>query len=137
MRRDSDPLVNTPPVIRAVLAETQSHAILGIDFADGNPSLVPAEVSTLSRALDPHHPSRWIEAFELGNEPDLYPLYGAGLPWQQTQPYFFNYLQAFTEWAGFVHRYVGDTAVGVASPSLGRLGIPWIHGPFTRDFRDS
>ncbi len=132
---DPDPLVNTPPVIRALLHQTESHAILGVDFADGNPSLVPGEVSALVRALGPRHPSSWIEAFEPGNEPDLYQRYGAGLPWQESQPYFLQYLQAFTEWAGLIHQYAGDAAVGVAGPSLGQLGIPWIHGPFTHDFR--
>jgi hypothetical protein len=132
---DPDPLLTTPPVIRAVLRQTDAHAILGVDFFDGNPYLVPGEVSTLVRALDRRHPSRWIEAFEVGNEPDLYQRYGVGLPWQQTQPSFLEYLQAFTEWAGLIHRYAGDPGVGVAGPSLGRLGIPWIHGPFTHDFR--
>jgi hypothetical protein len=132
---DPDPLLATPPVIRAVLRETQSHAILGVDFADGNPYLVPGEVSTLVRALDRRHPSAWIDAFEAGNEPDLYQRYGVGLSWQLTQPLFSDYLQAFTEWAGLVHRYARDPAVGIAGPSLGRLGIPWIHGPFTHDFR--
>ncbi len=132
---DPDPLLNTPPVIRAVLQQTQSHAILGVDFADGDPYLVPGEVSALVGALDRRQPSRWIDAFEIGNEPDLYQRYGAGLPWPQTQPSFAQYLQAFTQWAGLVHRYTGDPGVGVAGPSLGRLGIPWIHGPFTHDFR--
>ena len=132
---DPDPLATTPPVIRAVLRQTQSHAILGLDFFDGNPYLVPGEVTTLVRALDPRHPSRWIDAFEVANEPDLYQRYGAELSWQQTRPLFFDYLQAFAEWAGLVHRYARDPAVGVAGPSLGRLGIPWIHGPFTDDFR--
>ena len=77
---DPDPLATTPPVIRAVLRQTQSHAILGLDFFDGNPYLVPGEVTTLVRALDPRHPSRWIDAFEVANEPDLYQRYGAGLP---------------------------------------------------------
>ncbi|HWE33718.1 MAG TPA: hypothetical protein VG410_09545 [Solirubrobacteraceae bacterium] len=132
---DADPLVNAPPVIRSVLRQTQSRAILGVDFADGDPYLVPGEVSALIDALDRRHPSRWIEAFEIGNEPDLYQRYGVALPWQQTQPSFFQYLQAFTEWAGLIHRYARDPDVGVAGPSLGRLGIPWIHGPFTHDFR--
>jgi hypothetical protein len=132
---DPDPLLNTPPVIRAVLRQTDTHAILGVDFVDGNPYLVPGEVSALVRALDRRHPSRWIEAFEVGNEPDLYQRYGVELPWQQTQPSFLEYLQAFTEWATLIHRYAGDPGVGVAGPSLGRLGIPWIHGPFTHDFR--
>jgi len=132
---DPDPLLNTPPVIRAVLRQTDTHAILGVDFVDGNPYLVPGEVSALVRALDRRHPSRWIEAFEVGNEPDLYQRYGVELPWQQTQPSFLEYLQAFTEWATLIRRYAGDPGVGVAGPSLGRLGIPWIHGPFTHDFR--
>jgi hypothetical protein len=132
---DPDPLARTPPVIRAVLRQTQSHAILGLDFVDDNPYLVPGEVSTLVDALGRRHPSQWIDAFEPGNEPDLYQRYGAGLTWQQTQPLFFSYLQAFAEWAGLVHRYAHDPAIGIAGPSLGRLGIPWIHGPFTHDFR--
>jgi len=131
---DPDPLVQTPPVIRAVLSQTHERAILGLDFIDGNPYIIPGEVSALAGALDRTHPSRWIEAFEIGNEPDLYPRYGVTLAWQRTRPLFYSYLQAFTLWANLVHRYVRDSAVGVAGPSLGRLGIPWIHGPFTSDF---
>lgn len=132
---DPEPLLETPPVIRSVLEQTHERAILGINFIDGDPRLVAPEVTALAGALDPTHPGKWIEAFEIGNEPDLYPRYGVSLAWQQTRPLFWDYLKAFSFWAAIVRYAVHDPTVGVAGPSLGRLGIPWIHGPFTDDFR--
>jgi hypothetical protein len=123
-----------PPIIASLAHRTHGKLILGIDFYSQDATLVAPEVDALVDAIDPRHPSADIEAFEIGNEPDLYPFFGPLVPTPDTNPYFDKYLSAFTSWAGLIRAAARDPAMGIAGPSLGRFGLPWITGSHTSNF---
>jgi hypothetical protein len=109
--------------------------ILGLNLRAHDASLAATEAGQLvrtlgqpARALDPGFgafdsasQSSLIDAFEIGNEPDLYPLYSS-------TGGFDRYLKDFSAWAVTARATAGTAAV-VAGPSLGRVGLPWITGP--------
>lgn len=123
-----------PPIISALARRTNAKLILGIDFVSQDPSLVEPEVSTLLRAIDPTSPYPRIEAFEIGNEPDLYPDFGPTVSPPDTRPYFEKYLSTFNQWANLIRYAADDEGIGIAGPSLGRFGLPWITGTNAGDF---
>jgi hypothetical protein len=124
-----------PPILSALARRTDAKLILGVDFVSQDPDLVAPEVSTLLRAINPRAPYTHIEAFEIGNEPDLYPNFGPGVAPADTRPYFEKYLTTFNQWANLIRYTAVDKTVGIAGPSLGRFGLPWITGTNTVDFK--
>jgi hypothetical protein len=59
---------------RGLAAALDARLILGVNLAGGSPAAAAAEARALARAIGP----RYIQAFEIGNEPDLYGLF----PWR-------------------------------------------------------
>jgi hypothetical protein len=113
----------SPAIVGAVSALARSldaRLIIGLNLKSHDPMLAAAEAAALSRALDPPLYS-FIDAFEIGNEPDLYPIYGAATGFAQ-------YLSDFSAWAAAARAAAGLPTATVAGPSLGRLGMPWISG---------
>jgi hypothetical protein len=128
------PILPTASLISSLARATRAQLILGINLVADNPFLAAAEVEGLVREIDRRPPFRYIDAFEIGNEPDLYPRYGASVSVQQAKPYFLEYLQNFALWAQVIRNAARDQQVGIAGPSLGRLGLPWITGTDAGDF---
>jgi hypothetical protein len=120
--------------IGALARALDAQLILGLNLKAHNPSLAAAEAAVLAHSLgaparqfdtglgslDLAFQSNFIEAFEIGNEPDLYRLYGAA-------DGFDRYLKDFSTWAATARASAGSARV-IAGPSLGRLGLPWISG---------
>ncbi len=137
------PLHRTEGAIRTITAATGARLILGINFAAGRPLWARWDMSTLLRGIEPVTGARDrpapqpgpIAAFEIGNEPDLYPRYGssATAPAQLTLE-FRSYLSDFLRWSRLVRRLGHARGVGTAGPSLGRYGTPWIAGPDLANF---
>jgi hypothetical protein len=119
------PFALGPSIIGAVSALARSldaHVILGLSMRAHQLSLAATEAAALSRALDP--PPLYgdlVDAFEIGNEPDLYPLYSV-------RGGFDRYLTDFGVWTEVARAAASDPGATVAGPSLGRLGLPWITG---------
>jgi hypothetical protein len=108
--------------------------ILGINLIADNPFLAAGEVQGLVHEIERRSPFRYIDAFEIGNEPDLYPRYGDSAPLRQSKRYFLEYLSDFALWAQVISNAADDQHAGIAGPSLGRLGLPWITGTDAGDF---
>jgi hypothetical protein len=119
------PFALGPPIIGAVSALARSldaHVILGLNMKAHQLSLAATEAAALARALDPPPLSGdLVDALEIGNEPDLYPLYS-------TRGGFDRYLTDFGAWTAVARAASSDPGATVAGPSLGRLGLPWISG---------
>ncbi len=128
------PITVPTEAIAALARSTNARLILGIDLDAHSGSRAEAEVQALVDAIQPGQPGRYIQDFEIGNEPDLYPQYGPFVPPAQTEPYFDSYLQDFTAWAQLIRTVAQDPGVGIAGPSLGRLGLPWITGSNAGNF---
>jgi hypothetical protein len=123
------PITLAPAAIAAIARRTRAKLILGIDLEAHNIARVQSEVAALVQEIGPRSPSKYIDAFEIGNEPDLYPAYGPSVAGPATGPYFRQYLSDFTQWGRVIRQVAGDPGIGIAGPSLGRLGMPWITGP--------
>ena len=63
-------------VTRALAVALRARLILGLNLEAGSPKLAASEAGALLGGIGP----RWVRAFELGNEPDLY----ASFPWYHT-----------------------------------------------------
>lgn len=123
-----------PDAIAALAQRTGAKLILGIDLMTHSVHRVGGEVAALEDAIDRRGPPRYIKAFEIGNEPDLYPEYGPMVAPAQSGPYFSSYLGDFTQWAHVIRIAARDPTVGIAGPSLGRSGLPWLTGSNVGDF---
>src|SRR5579884_1738588 len=64
-------------VTRALAGALRARLILGLNLEADSPELAALEARALLDGIG----RRWVQAFELGNEPDLY----ATFPWYQTQ----------------------------------------------------
>jgi hypothetical protein len=128
------PITVAPDAIAALARSTNARLILGIDLEAHSGTRAAAEVQALVHAIDPNRRHGYIQAFEIGNEPDLYPQYGPFVAPAQVQPYFESYLQDFIAWAQLIRTVAQDPGVGIAGPSLGRLGVPWITGSNAGNF---
>ena len=100
---------------RALAADLNARLILGINLASGRVAIAAAEGRTLVSAIG----RRYIQALEIGNEPDLYGVF----PWYvdgrghvyHARPRSYDlaqYTQQFREWAGALPH------VGLAGPAL-------------------
>ncbi len=113
----------TPAWLRvagAVAARLSAQMILGVNLAADDPGLAALEARNLIAGIG----SQFIDALEIGNEPDLYTV----LPWYRSrgvsvfarpQPYAMpEYLSEFARWRGAL------PAVPIAGPAL--AGLPWL-----------
>jgi hypothetical protein len=107
--------------IRALAAALNARLILGVNLAAGNPKLAGAEARALVHGLG----RRYIQALEIGNEPDLYshfPLYRAAhrrAMFARTHAYDMTALaHDYRQWRSALPR------IPLAGPSLANL--PWM-----------
>jgi hypothetical protein len=128
------PIGVAPAAIASLAARIRGRLILGVNLDAPTVDAVRAEVAALLAALGPGPPYPSIEAFEIGNEPDLQPQWGGTVEPAETGPYFSRYLATFDAWAGVVRAQASDPGVGIAGPSLGRVGLPWLTGANTGNF---
>ena len=116
------PLTAKTTVAIAALAHTlRAKLILGINLKAHRTDWAYAEARALMAAIDPHRPYKYLKAFELGNEPDLYRRYESSGGYTQ-------FVRDFSRWTAVVRRAARDPSVWTAGPSLGRVGFPWISG---------
>lgn len=86
---------------QALAADLQARMILGINLEAGRPAIAAAEGRALLQGIG----RRYIQAFEIGNEPDLYRVFPwyrdrrGHLHWSRTHHYGpNNYIQEFSRW---------------------------------------
>jgi hypothetical protein len=97
--------------------------ILGVDLWHNNVSIAEAEASTWVNGV----PNNLIYAFEVGNEPDVYPVNGA----RPSTYLFADYLPQFQEWRTAIHSSAGPN-FRTTGPSYGEEDkyqrLTWIAG---------
>jgi hypothetical protein len=107
---------------RALAGAVGAQLILGVNLAAGRPRLAAAEAQALLSGIG----SRYVAAFEIGNEPDVYGVF----PW-----YTGRHGRVFARPAGydlgsFIHQVAGWDAllpaVELAGPAVAEL--PWMAG---------
>ncbi len=112
-------------VAQALAADAGAKLILGVNLAAGRPSLAAAEARALLAGIG----RQYIQAFEIGNEPDLYaafPWYRdrqGHLHWARGRHYgLTDYINEFTRWSKALPSVplAGPAASGPAW--MGKLG---------------
>jgi hypothetical protein len=110
----------------ALAADLGAKLILGINLAAGRPAIAAAE----GRALVAGVGRKFIEAFEIGNEPDLYGVF----PWYRDgRGHLYHsrgrrydlgaYTQEFTRWSRVLPSSVALAGPAVSGPAwMGKLG---------------
>jgi hypothetical protein len=83
---------------------------LGVDLWNSNVSIAQAEVSVWLSGIQ----NKSIQAFEIGNEPDVYPVNGA----RPSTYSFAQYLPQYQQWAAAVNSTDGN-GFGIMGPSMG------------------
>jgi len=84
---------------------------LGVDMLHNNVGLAESEAEAWKEGI----PNNLIEAFEIGNEPDVYPVNGA----RPSSYNFTNYLPQYEQWVTAVKSGTGG-GIGVTGPSMGQ-----------------
>jgi hypothetical protein len=130
------PILPEAALIASLARATGARLILGINLIAHDALLAAVETKGLVDEIERRAPFRYIQAFEIGNEPDRYVRYGAS---GSTQPRairsdFHDYLDDFTTWASVIRTAAGNPRVAIAGPSLGRIGLPWLAEPNAGDF---
>ena len=107
---------------RALASTVPAKLILGINLAAGRPRLSSAEASALLRGIGPSY----IDAFELGNEPDVYGLF----PWYGT-----GHHAVYARGTGYnLNSYIAEVKRwGAVLPPMPLAGpaaaeLPWLSG---------
>jgi hypothetical protein len=107
---------------QALASAVPAKLILGVNLAAGRPSLSAAEAAALLRGIGPSH----IDAFELGNEPDVYGVF----PW-----YYTGHHAVYARGGGYdLNSYIGEVKRwGAVLPDLPLAGpaaaeLPWLAG---------
>jgi hypothetical protein len=110
---------------QAVAQDLGAKLILGINLAAGRPGLAAAE----GRALLAGIGRRFIDAFEIGNEPDLYSVFPwykdrrGHLYWARTRKYDLSrYTQQFSQWSHALPRVALAGPVTSGPGWMGKLG---------------
>jgi hypothetical protein len=107
---------------RALVQQTNAHLIIGVNLAAGRPAIANAEARAFLTGIG----RRYIQAIEIGNEPDLY----GQFVWYRA-PDGKNFLARpksydFSDFAGqFAHWEAALPSVPVAGPALAEL--PWLN----------
>ena len=110
-------------VTRALTQALGARLILGLNFEADNPELAAAEAGAMADGIG----STAIEAFELGNEPELYATFawyhtsdGRGVPGRSRGYSYAAFLQDYTSFASALEASAGDTTL--AGPATGGPG---------------
>ncbi len=103
IQADVEPLVEFSQAVNA-------NYILGVDLWYNDVTIAEAEASTWMNGI----PNSLIQAFEIGNEPDVYPVNGA-----RPSPFVFSdYLPQYQQWVQGVQAATGGS-FGIVGPSFG------------------
>jgi len=111
---------------RTLAAATHAEMIMGLNLAAGNPGVAATEARAFERGLGP----RYIDAFELGNEPDLYGLFpwptgggGQGHLRRRAGYSLRDYIREFSRWRAAIGRGlpIAGPAFATFDWSLGRF----------------
>jgi hypothetical protein len=109
-------------VARALAAALGAKLVLGVNLAAGDPAVAAAEAAALRKGIG----SRYIEAFEVGNEPDLYgrdPWYRAPdgkVSFARPRTYSFQaFLDDFSRWR--------QTLAGLPLAGPAFAWLPWMN----------
>jgi hypothetical protein len=130
------PIPPEAELIASLARATGAHLILGINLVAHDAVLAAIETKGLVDAIERRAPFRYIQAFEIGNEPDRYVQYGAKGSTRASAIRFdfHQYLDDFTTWAYVIRVAAQNPRVAIAGPSLGRIGLPWLSEPNAGDF---
>jgi hypothetical protein len=116
IQADVEPLVELAQAVNV-------DYILGVDLWNDNLSIAEAEASTWMNGI----PNDLILAFEIGNEPNVYPVNGA----RPTTYVYANYLPEYQQWAQGIQSSTGSN-FGIMGPSYGvenaHVRTTWIAG---------
>ncbi len=91
---NSDVQADVEPLVELAQSVNVNYT-LGVDLWHSNVALAEAEASTWMNGI----PNDLIQAFEIGNEPDVYPVNGA----RPSNYLFADYLPQFQEWRNAIH----------------------------------
>lgn len=105
----ADIQADTGPLAELAQAVNVNY-FLGVDLWNGNVSLAQAEASAWMTGI----PNELIQAFEIGNEPDVYPFNGA----RPSNYSFTQYLAQFQQWQKAVDGTTGS-GFGIMGTSMG------------------
>ena len=130
------PILPEAALIASLARATGARLILGINLIAHDALLAAVETRGLVDEIERRAPFRYIQAFEIGNEPDRYVRYGARGSTRASaiSSDFHEYLNDFTTWAGVIRAAAKNPHVAIAGPSLGRIGLPWLTEPNAGDF---
>jgi hypothetical protein len=110
---------------RALASHLGAHLIMGINLAAGRPAIAVAEARAFLRGLG----RKYLQAFEVGNEPDLYnkfPWYRDRLGrvrWARNARWDLRaYIQEFARW------WAALPKLPLAGPAFAQLQQSWIGG---------
>jgi hypothetical protein len=120
------------PAIKALAQQLNAALILGVNLESGRAEWARFQVATLLRGIDPGPRYHYARAFEIGNEPDLLPRYGAYGHATKVIGWFTHYLRDFNYWSRIVRRVAGP-GFGIAGPSLGDASMNWVAGGRVRN----
>ena len=116
IQADVEPLVELSQAVNV-------NYILGVDLLNDNLSIAEAEASTWMNGI----PNSLIQAFEIGNEPNCYPVNGN----RPSSYVFANYLPEYQEWVQGVQAATSNS-FGIMGPSYGDetayVRTTWIAG---------
>ncbi|MBV9820074.1 MAG: hypothetical protein JOZ07_17215 [Solirubrobacterales bacterium] len=108
---------------RALAADLNAKLILGVNLAAGSPAIAATEGRVFAKNIG----SRYIDALEIGNEPDLYPVFPwyrdlRGRVYRRRGPHYDlrAYTRQFTQWAAALPN------LPLAGPGLS--GPNWMSG---------
>jgi hypothetical protein len=108
--------------VRALAAAVPARLIMGLNLAAGRPRVAGAEAHAFLNAIGP----RYLTAFEVGNEPDVYGVF----PWYRSRhrPVFARSSRySLPEFIGQLRRWqAGLPDLALAGPALAEL--PWLSG---------
>jgi hypothetical protein len=133
-RTERGPTRSEATALATVAGQADARLILGINLEAHSVTLARRQSALLERALGRRGGRLEVQAIEIGNEPDRYPIYGGHVRASAIGPFFNRYLSDFGTWTGIVRQVFEDPTFPVAGPSLGRFGLPWISGPNRGNF---
>jgi hypothetical protein len=114
IQADVEPLVELAQAVDV-------NYILGVDLWNNDLSIADAEASTWMNGI----PNDLIQAFEIGNEPNVYPVNGA----RPATYVFADYLTEYQQWAKSV-RSSTSSSFGIMGPAYGcedaHVRITWV-----------
>lgn len=108
-------------VAQKLLEDLHAHLIIGINMEADNPVIAAAEVDAIKTGIGPSVPT----TFELGNEPELYPVWPfykvKDGPTVYGRPETYSFPQITTEWNRLATQLAGIRLAGVGYSSFRAL----------------